>query len=187
MPNVIVIAGPNGAGKSTLAPALLRDRLGILEYVNADAIAQGLSAFAPETAAIEAGRIMLRRLNELAKQNKDFAFETTLSTRYYSKWLPQLQAKGFYVHLIFLWLNSPDLALERVAERVRGGGHNIPDATIRRRYDRGLENFFKLYRPFVDSWQMYDVSGVRPIEVAYGDKIDGRTVLSESLWQEIEK
>jgi len=187
MPDVIVIAGPNGAGKSTLAPALLRDTFGILEYVNADTIAQGLSAFAPETAAIEAGRVMLHRLNELAERNKDFAFETTLASRFYSKWLAKLQTKGYHIHLVFLWLNSPELAVQRVAERVRAGGHNIPEDTIRRRFDRGYVNFFKLYRPFVDSWQVYDVSEEFPIEVAFGDKLDGQIIINESLWQTIEK
>lgn len=187
MPEVIVIAGPNGAGKSTLAPHLLRDKLGILEYVNADTIAQGLSAFAPETAAIEAGRVMLHRLNELSQQSRDFAFETTLASRFYSKWLNKRQTTGYHIHLVFLWLNSPDLAIQRVAERVRAGGHNIPEGTIRRRYDRGCENFFRLYRPFVDSWQVYDVSEESPIEVAFGAKLEGQTIINEWLWQTIEK
>lgn len=187
MPDVIVIAGPNGAGKSTLAPHLLRDGLGIYKYVNADTIAQGLSAFAPETAAIEAGRVMLHRLQELAKEQRDFAFETTLATRFYSRWLAKLQSEGYHVHLVFLWLNSPDLAIERVAERVRMGGHDIPEQTIRRRYERGLKNFFKLYRPMVDSWQVFDASEESPIEVAVGDKIVGSTVINETIWLMIER
>lgn len=111
MPELVVIAGPNGAGKSTLAPHLLRDRLGIFEFVNADTIAQGLSAFAPESAAIEAGRVMLDRLNDLAERKKEFSFETTHATRFYSKWLPTLQVNGYYVHLVFLWLNSPRIGI----------------------------------------------------------------------------
>lgn len=187
MPDVVVISGPNGAGKSTLAPHLLRDGLGIFEYVNADTIAQGLSAFAPETAAIEAGRVMLHRLKELAKEREDFAFETTLATRFYAKWLKTLQSNGYNIHLVFLWLNAPELAIERVAERVRAGGHNIPEQTIRRRYERGLKNFFGLYRPFVDSWEVLDVSEEAPIEVAIGDKIDGSHIVNETLWQMIER
>lgn len=187
MPDIIVIAGPNGAGKSTLAPHLLRDKLGIFEFVNADTIAQGLSAFAPESVAIEAGRVMLHRLIELAGQHKDFSFETTLATRFYSTWLTTLQANGYYVHLIFLWLNSPHLAIERVAERVRDGGHNIPEDTIRRRYDRGLNNFFTLYRPIVDSWQLYDVSEESPKEVAFGDKLKGQIIVDELLWRKIKR
>lgn len=184
MPDVIVIAGPNGAGKSTLAPALLRDGFGIVEYVNADTIAQGLSAFAPETAAIEAGRVMLKRLDELANGKKTFAFETTLATRFYSKWLPQLKEAGYNVHVIFLWLNSAELAIARVAERVRKGGHNIPTETIRRRYDRGLENFFKLYRPIADSWQFIDASNDFLEEIAMGDKIEGEIIVNETLWRQ---
>ncbi len=104
MPNVIVIAGPNGAGKSTLAPALLRDTFGILEYVNADTIAEGLSAFAPHDASFDAGRVMLGRLHDLAEEGKDFAFETTLASRTYARWLSELKEKGYRVSLIFLWL-----------------------------------------------------------------------------------
>lgn len=187
MPDVIVIAGPNGAGKSTLAPHLLRDGLGIYEYVNADTIAQGLSAFAPENAAMEAGRVMLHRLDELAKDRRDFSFETTLATRFYSKWLSSIQASGFNIHLIFLWLSSPELAIQRVAERVRDGGHNIPEETIRRRYVRGLDNFFKLYQPFVDSWEVLDVSEVIPKEVAIGDKVGGMQIINGPIWKLIER
>ena len=187
MPQVVVIAGPNGAGKSTLAPHLLRDKLHIYEYVNADTIAQGLSAFAAESAAIEAGRIMLRRIDELAKQKRDFSFETTLATRTYLRRLTKFQIDDYYVHLVFLWLNSSELAIERVAERVRDGGHNIPESTIRRRYDRGLDNFFKLYKPIVDSWQVYDVSEESPKEIAFGNKFEGQTIVEGLLWQTIEK
>lgn len=137
MPDVIVISGPNGAGKSTLAPHLLRDAFGVVEYVNADTIAQGLSAFAPETAALEAGRVMLRRLNDLASQTRDFAFETTLATRFYSGWLQSLRSNGYNIHLVFLWLKSAELAIERVRERVLSGGHDVPVETIIRRYKRG--------------------------------------------------
>lgn len=140
MPNVIVISGANGAGKSTLAPYLLRDAFGIVEYVNADTIAQGLSAFAPENAAFEAGRIMLRRLNELASTQIDFSFETTLATRFYARWLKDLQSKQYNFHLVYLWLKNSELAIERVRERVRMGGHNIPEDVIKRRYARGWRN-----------------------------------------------
>jgi predicted ABC-type ATPase len=111
-PQVIIIAGPNGAGKSTLAPFLLRDRLGLPEYVNADTIAQGLSAFQPERVAIEAGRVMLKRLRDLARQQASFAFETTLATRSYAPWLKELCGPGYRVQLLFIWLRSPGLAEE---------------------------------------------------------------------------
>lgn len=185
MPNVIVISGANGAGKSTLAPFLLRDTFGIVEYVNADTIAQGLSAFAPENAALEAGRIMLERLHALAASQKDFAFETTLASRSYARWLKDLQARGYNFHLVYLWLNNAELAIERVRERVRLGGHNIPVETIKRRYGRGLQNFFNLYQPLADSWQVYNVSSLEPQIIAFGDKIAGETIIEETLWKHI--
>jgi predicted ABC-type ATPase len=146
-PHVFVIAGPNGAGKSTAAPALLRDLLGVAEYVNADLIAQGLSAFDPQSVAFQAGRVMLGRLRQLAARRRHFAFETTLATRGYLPWLRTLRADGFAFDLAFLWLPSPEMAVARVAERVCRGGHDVPEAVIRRRYARGLQNFFRLYRP----------------------------------------
>lgn len=187
MPDVIVIAGANGAGKSTLAPFLLRDALNIVEYVNADTIAEGLSAFAPENAAMSAGRIMLERLNTLAGAKKDFAFETTLASRFYARWLKDLQASNYRFHLIFLWLKDADLAIERVRERVRLGGHHIPGETIKRRYGRGLSNLFELYLPVADTWQIFDVSALTPQKIAFGDKISGNRIVAENLWKQIKK
>ncbi len=187
MPDVIVISGPNGAGKSTLAPHLLRDAFGIVEFVNADTIAHGLSAFAPEKAAFDAGRIMLKRLNELASKRKDFAFETTLASRFYARWLQNLKSEGYNVHLVYLWLSTPELAVERVKERVRLGGHDVPEVTIRRRYQRGLRNFFNLYRPIANSWQMFDASEAFLKETAFGDMLEAETILDKALWNQIEK
>lgn len=185
MPDLIVISGANGAGKSTLAPYLLRDTLKIVEYVNADTIAQGLSAFASETAAFEAGRIMLKRLRELAADKKDFAFETTLATRSYERWIKNLQLQGYRFQLVYLWLKTADLAVARVRERVRMGGHGIPEETIRRRYERGRRNFFKIYQPLADAWKAYDVSAVELEKVAYGDKLSGTTIVDEAIWKTI--
>jgi predicted ABC-type ATPase len=185
MPNIIVISGANGAGKSTLAPYLLRDTLNIVEYVNADTIAEGLSAFAPENAAFDAGRIMLKRLRELAGERKDFAFETTLASRFYANWIKDLQSKDFHFHLIYLWLKSVDLAIERVRERVRLGGHNIPVEAIKRRFERGRYNFFELYQPIADSWQVFDVSMFEPQVIAFGDKINGEIILENDLWKQM--
>jgi predicted ABC-type ATPase len=184
MPDVIVIAGPNGAGKSTLAPALLRDTLHILEYVNADTIAEGLSAFAPEDASFDAGRVMLGRLHELAEAGRDFAFETTLPSRFYAGWLGKLQVAGHRVSLIFLWLENVDLAIERVKERVRLGGHDIPEETIRRRFDRGIKNLFELYIPIVDSWSVRDTSE-RSVEIARYTRTNGEIVFDEERWKRI--
>ena len=185
MPDLIVISGSNGAGKSTLAPYLLRDTLKIVEYVNADTIAQGLSAFAPETAAFEAGRIMLKRLRELAAGKKDFAFETTLATRSYKRRIKNLQSQDYRFQLVYLWLKTADLAVARVRERVRMGGHDIPEETIRRRYERGRRNFFEIYQPLADAWRVYDASLIQPQMVVYGDKLSGTTIVDEALWKKI--
>lgn len=185
MPNVVVIAGPNGAGKSTLAPALLRDTFGITEYVNADTIAEGLSAYAPERAAIGAGRAMLARLNELAHAKQDFAFETTLATRTYAQRLRFLQDSGYSVSIIYLWLRSEAFAIERVKARVLAGGHSIPEITIRRRYGQGKRYLFELYLPLADSWKVYN-GGVRPPElIAQFSKIGGVEILDEQKWERV--
>jgi predicted ABC-type ATPase len=157
-PHVIIIAGPNGAGKTTLAPLLLRDTFGVMEYVNADAIALGLSAFQPERVALEAGRIMLRHLRTLAIQRRTFAFESTLAARSYAPWIRQLCQQEYAFHVLFLWLRSPELAVQRVRERVRLGGHDVPEVVIRRRYQYGIRNFFDLYLPLATSWSVYDNS-----------------------------
>ena len=185
MPNVVVIAGPNGAGKSTLAPALLRDTLNIPEYVNADTIAEGLSAFAPEDASFEAGRVMLERLRGLASEEKDFSFETTLASRFYAGWLKELMDNGYWVSLVFLWLNNVELAVERVKTRVELGGHSIPEETIRRRYRRGLANLFDLYLPVVHSWRVFDASFRKPNEIARFTQASGEIVFDEGLWTKI--
>lgn len=183
---MIVVSGANGAGKSTLAPHLLRDTFGILEYVNADTIALGLSAFAPERAALAAGRVMLKRMNELAAQKVDFAFETTLATRFYAKWLRNLQGEGYRISLIFLWLQSAELAVERVEARVRLGGHNVHAEIIRRRYVRGLRNFLTIYQLLVHEWTVYDVSHQFPIEIAFGGRKDNLTIVEENSWKMIQ-
>jgi predicted ABC-type ATPase len=157
-PLVVIVAGPNGAGKSTTAPELLSQALHVQEFVNADAIALGLSGLQPDTVAFAAGRVMLARLKVLAGLRADFAFETTLASRTFAPWLNKLRESGYRAHLIFLSLPNVDLALERVAERVRLGGHNVPPDVVRRRFVGGLRNFFSLYRPRVDSWQLIDNS-----------------------------
>jgi len=184
MPHVIVIAGPNGAGKSTTAPAILNGALGVTEFVNADTIAQGLSAFNPEKAAFHAGRVMLERLQQLAEDKENFAFETTLASETFAHWLKGLKAEGYSFHLFYLWLPSPDFAIARVAERVRMGGHNVPDDTVRRRYHAGPKNFFQLYRPIADSWRIYDNS--RPGEprlISSGENDTIEQVADEPLWE----
>ena len=185
-PLVIVIAGPNGAGKSATAPSLLRDALQVSEFVNADAIAGGLSAFRPDSVAIPAGRAMLERIQHLAEAEANFAFETTLASRSFAPWLARLKRRGYHLHVLFLWLESADLAVDRVAARVRLGGHDVPEETVRRRYERGLRNFFQLYLPLVDSWQMFDNSRAgRPQLVASGRKDHVQEVANAFLWRKI--
>jgi predicted ABC-type ATPase len=184
-PAIVVLAGPNGAGKTTAAPFLLRDALAVREYVNADPIAQGLSAFNQDAVAIAAGRLMLARLEELARQRVSFGFETTLATRVFAQWLRQRIEGGYRVHLVFLWLASPEVALGRVAHRVALGGHGIPDEVVRRRYAAGLRNFFRLYQRLVTTWQMYDNSGSsEPRLIALGDQESTRD-LDAALWRDI--
>ncbi len=158
MPHLIIIAGANGSGKSTAAPALLQNAVHIDNFVNADVIAQGLCAFQPEKVAIQAGRVMLNRIHQLAEEQATFAFETTLSSRTSAPWITRLKKEGYQFHLIFLWLKTEELAVSRVQERIKMGGHSVPDATIRRRYHAGLKNLFNLYQPITDSWQLYDNS-----------------------------
>lgn len=160
-PTVVVIGGPNGAGKSTAAPFLLKGALGVLEFVNADQIAVGLAAYAPETVAFEAGRIMLRRLHELARAGKSFAFESTLSSRTFALFLAKCKAKGYKVALFYITLPSSNLAVQRVALRVKQGGHHIPTVEVHRRFTRSVNNLFELYLPLADSWSVLDnASGV---------------------------
>lgn len=182
-PHVIVVAGPNGAGKSTSAPYLLRDTLEVSEFVNADAIAAGLSAFRPESVAVAAGRIMLRRVRQLAAERADFAFETTLATRSYAPWLAGLRQQGYDVHLLFLWLDSADLAVSRVAERVRLGGHDVPAEVVRRRYEKGLRNLFRLYLLLANSWRLFDNSHAGgPRLIATGEGSAARTSEDAAVW-----
>lgn len=183
-PLVIAIAGPNGAGKTTLAPYLIRDEYGLVEYVNADSIALGLAAFGPESVAFEAGRIMLRRIRSLAGQHASFAFETTLASRSYARLIKTLRAGGYEFHLIYLWLSSAELAVQRVRERVRRGGHEVAEDVIRRRYAKGARNFFEAYMALADTWGIYDNSDSGdPVQIAVKNKGAVPTILREDLWQ----
>jgi len=184
--SVIILAGPNGAGKSTTAPLLLKGTLGVTEFVNADTIAQGLSAFEPDRTAMAAGRIMLGRLDELARQQVSFAFETTLASRSFAPWISELSRQGYLFHLLFLWLPSADMAVARVTERVRMGGHAVDEETIRRRYNRGLKNFFELYRPLAETWRMYDNSKLpKPRPVAEGERESVVNCDDQETWNRI--
>lgn len=184
-PRVCVLAGPNGAGKTTSAAPLVRDQLGITTFVNADAIAQGLSAFDPGAAAVAAGRIMLEQMRTLAHAGADFAFETTLASRSFAPWLEELRSnRGYELMLVFVWLPAPELSIARVADRVRAGGHDVPEPTIRRRFSRGIANFVRLYQPLVDSFWCYDNSEASPRLVAEGGG-DSLRILEPMIWRQI--
>lgn len=166
MPNLFVIAGPNGAGKTTYVRRFLPQEMRCREFVNADLIAAGLSPFAPDQAAFQAGRIMLARLRELAARREDFSFETTLSGRAYAPLLREFRAAGYRIRLDFLWIPHLDLTRARVKQRVTKGGHNIPDDVQQRRFHLGIRNLAQLYRPLIDWWRLYDNTGEQPHLVA---------------------
>ena len=158
MLNLYIIAGCNGAGKTTASFTILPDILDCKQFVNADGIAYGLSPFDVESVAIEAGRIMLKRIEELLLSGENFAIETTLATRSYVPLIRKARSAGYKISLIYIWLNSPQLAIQRVAERVKNGGHHIPDTVVERRYFRGIRNLFKLFMPECHFWAIADNS-----------------------------
>lgn len=173
--NLYIISGCNGAGKTTASYSVLPTLLDCKQFVNADEIAKGLSPFCPESVAIQAGKLMLLRIEELLTADETFSIETTLATRSYSELVKRAHEKGYKVTLLYFWLNSPELAVERVARRVREGGHNIPKDVIYRRYEKGLKNLFNIFIPIVDSWMIVD-NGVEPREIiAKGTKNEMKT------------
>jgi predicted ABC-type ATPase len=167
---IIIIAGPNGAGKTTFAQAFLPEEAQCPRFINADLIAAGLSPFAPEAEAFKAGRLMLHEINECVTRGESFAFETTLSGLAYLRHIQEWQTLGYHVGLFFLSLPSVELAIARVAERVRQGGHNIPEPVIRRRFSAGRNNFDNYYRTVVDAWVLYDNAGDEPVMLEWGER-----------------
>lgn len=166
---IVIIAGPNGAGKTTFAREFLPADAELPNFVNADLIAAGLSPFAPELAAFRAGRLMLETIADYAKRGESFSFETTLSGLTYAQMIPAWRAAGYAVKLVFLSLPDAEMAIERVAIRVRQGGHNIPTDVIRRRFAHGISNFGR-YKLLVDSWQLYDNSETPAVLIEEGQK-----------------
>jgi predicted ABC-type ATPase len=179
-----IISGCNGAGKTTASYTILPEMLNCDEFVNADEIARGLSPFRPETAAIQAGRLMLERISCLIETGQDFAFETTLATKSYKNFISKAKQNGYKISLLFFWLRTPELAIKRVEVRVKEGGHDIPEETIRRRYDNGLKNFFNIFIQLVDEWMFIDNSG-EPYEIlAEGNEITV-DVQNEKVWNSL--
>lgn len=164
--NVYIIAGPNGAGKTTFAREFLPHYADCRTFINADLIAQGLSPLSPDAAAFRAGRLMLEEIQRLAASGRDFGFESTLSGRTYMPLLRELTQRGYAAHLFFLWLPTTNLALSRIRNRVRKGGHDVPARVVRRRFERSMHNFFVHYRAIAHSWILFDNSGAAPSFIA---------------------
>jgi predicted ABC-type ATPase len=170
-PKIVIIAGPNGAGKTTFAREFLPNEAHCPNFVNADLIAAGLSPFRPEVAAIRAGRIMLEEIASRFERGESFAFETTLAGHGYARMVPRWRAARWHVKMLFLSLPSPEMAIMRVAGRVAQGGHNVPEAVVRRRFTAGWRNFHETYKHLVDSWVLYDNSGDQPVVLESGENL----------------
>jgi predicted ABC-type ATPase len=166
---IIIIAGPNGAGKTTFARSFLPAEAQLPRFINADLIAAGFAPFAPETAAMKAGRLMLQEIAQCAQRGESFAFETTLSGHFYLRHIAEWRAQGYRVSLFFLMLPNVETAIARVAARVRQGGHDIPEPVIRRRFDAGWNNFQRHYKHAVDDWALYDNAGAEPAMREWGE------------------
>lgn len=185
MGTIYVIGGANGAGKTTTAFNILPTYLQVIEYVNADEIAKGISPFNPEAVAIQAGKLMLKRLNYLKNNDRDFALETTLSSRNYVRFLNESKQKGYTINLLFFWLNSPELSVLRVKQRVKSGGHDIPEDVIYRRYQRGLKNLFNSYLSLCDNWFIYDNSQFPVTLIAKYTQTSNLFINDSQKWQQI--
>ncbi len=186
-PQIFVIAGPNGSGKTTSAKKLLPKILQCNEYVNADAVAAALSPFRPEEVAMQAGRLMLDRINHLADQREDFAFESTLASRTFIKFLNECKNKGYDINILFLWLDSPQLAIQRVKLRVERGGHDIPPKDITRRYHRSIHNFLTEYSQIADNWFLYDNCEIESKLIAKKTGNNEPNIVDNVSWQNINR
>lgn len=185
MPRLYIISGCNGAGKTTASYSLLPEMLDCKEFVNSDEFAKGLSPFDPSKAAIQASKYMLMKINYLLKKKADFAIETTLATRTLHKTVKKAQEAGYTVTLLYFWLNSPELAVERVRARVEAGGHNIPEETVRRRYHTGIYYFFNLYAPICERWILADNSQIPFRVIAEGTGNEVISIKNSEIYEKI--
>jgi predicted ABC-type ATPase len=186
MPNLFVIAGPNGAGKSTTAPKILVGSRSVKEFVNADTIAADIETRTGVSADFRAGRIMLQRLDKHVGNGDDLAFEATLASRSLLRRIASMREAGYLFHLIYLWLPSAEMAVERVAARVRGGGHSVPELVVRRRYGRSVSNFFRYYRPIADSWLMLDNSELSRLQPIAWRNVGGPLhIVRQGPWEQL--
>ena len=183
---IYVIAGPNGAGKTTFAKTFLPRFADCKEFVNADLIATGLSPFSPSEVGVRAGRLVLERIRELSERGESFGFETTLSGKTYLNLFKTFQKKGYLLEAIYLWLPSEDLAVQRVRDRVRLGGHNVPELDIRRRFTRGLRHFLLDYQPSWKKWTLFNNSLEIPETIAFGERAR-KNIVQTDLFQVILK
>lgn len=180
--NVYIIAGPNGSGKTTFAREFLPDYVKCQNFINADLIAQGLAPFEPRSAAMKAGRLVLQQISEYANRGVDFAFETTLSGKLYVNLFRTLKERGYDLHIFFLWIPSPELAIGRIKDRVAEGGHDVPTEDVKRRFTRGIYNFFKLYQPLLNSWMLFDNSESKPVLIAKNKSGHTEIIHKELFW-----
>lgn len=184
MKTLYIIAGCNGAGKTTASLTMLPEIWKCREFINADEIAKGLSPYNPESMAIEAGRIMLKRIKVLLQGDESFSIETTLSTRSYAKTIAEAHRNGFDVQLLFFWLPTPEMAIERVRQRVLEGGHSIPLDVIKRRYAAGIKNLFEIYMGIVDSWMLVENQSNPRIIIAEKSDIEPE-IHNETLFNKV--
>ncbi len=180
MPKLFIIAGPNGAGKTTFAREFLPNYAKCSNFVNADLIAAGLSPFSPSDVSIRAGKLLLAEIDKFIGHEVDFAFETTLAGRTYVSLIKEAKTKGYFIHIYFLWIPSMRLAKERIKQRVKQGGHHVPDADVERRLGRSLKNFFNLYSPLADAWDIFNSQAKPELIAKFNEK--GLKVLDKKLY-----
>ncbi|WP_373530937.1 zeta toxin family protein [Vampirovibrio sp.] len=187
-PLLIVIGGPNGAGKTTAAMAVLPEALSLVEFLNADEIAKGLSPLNPSSVDIQAGRLLLERAHHFLEKGISFGFESTLAASTPVKLMKEAKGKGYQVVLLYFWLSSPQLSMERIRQRVRNGGHHIPDDVVLRRYERSMDNLKQKYIPLADVWLVFDNSNDNPVLIAEGEQEANMIhVYNDSTWQQLMK